>query len=171
MTGMTVSNWAGAGMIALAVLLAATGAVWFRDIRRTRRADQEMRTSFAQDMADVPLQPWNGETYDYPDSWPETGLVRYLEAQETPPPGYTGPLIAWTPATEGQNAVYRPDPYAFNYDHRDTGTKEMPAVPESEVSGAHRVLKVPTDDTDAFIAAMLAETDDVLIRLHAPLEN
>jgi hypothetical protein len=164
---MTISNWAGAGMIALAVLLAVTGAVWFRDIRRTRRADREMHTSFAQDIADVPLQPWNGDTYD----WPETGLARYLEAQEGPPPDYTGPLIAWTPATAGQDAVYRPDPYVFNYDHRKTDTQEMPAVPESEVSGPHRVLNVPTDDTDAFIAAMLAETDPVLIRLHAPLDN
>jgi hypothetical protein len=43
--------------------------------RREHRADSEMRTAWEQEVAGTTMPPWDGLTWD----WPETGLARYLD--------------------------------------------------------------------------------------------
>lgn len=144
----------GAGLILLFILLAALGLHWLVDARRTRRAvrqwDRAQRATAPQPaFNDMQLPAYDGDTYAYEGSWPETGLARYLGMTGSQPvlPGYRSgrPVPAYVPPV--------PD-----------------LIPDSTVSGPFHTM-TPTSDADEFIAKFTADTDAVIAYLSSPLQD
>lgn len=129
-----------------------------RSIRKQEReqedrylSDQFSPTTLLSRDPRAPRPTWNGETYDYPQSWewPEHQTVtQFLEAA----PALTAPMPA---VTAQQPVVGIRTAYTTGYQQ-----------PQRHPSGP---LPAALNDTDEFILQMQAHADAVIARLCAPL--
>jgi hypothetical protein len=132
----TIQEFFSAALLAVGIGCFGLGCLFLFGRRKAKVADQEMRETWDGYMAETPstLPEWDGDTYD----WPETGLVRYLEATDT---RTTAPQPVWpVPASD----ISGPLP-------------TQPLEPEYD----------PAADAEAYIDSMTADTTAFLARLGA----
>jgi hypothetical protein len=110
-------NWADVafGLILLSIAVIAATAYYFVDGRRIAAEERRNRRAFEQDMADVKLPDWNGDTFE----WTPESLA-YLDDTHL----YAGPGVADT----AEFAAVPDGP-----------------VPDSQVSGEYHVMPLTDD--------------------------
>lgn len=145
---MTPDQALGAVIVVITAVIAGFIVWHLRDASKIRRADRQLRTQWEKEIVGFSLPPWNGTTWD----WPETGLAQYLDAASWHDQVYETP---WPPVT----------PVSGPLCPLSAPVEETPWQPLS----MYQPPPVPADDADAFIAAMIAHTDAFLAQLTAPL--
>ncbi len=167
---MTTDQALGAVILVIALVIVGYLAWNFRDERQLRRSDRSDRRQWERDLAIAGLRdtaatglpPWNGQTWD----WPETGVARFLEtAAELPPDTWDEQLADVTtllsaPVPDEQLALVPSGP---PYADAASWQQQVYEAPRSPVPPPLFPMSAQSD-TDLFVALMRERTDAFIKR-------
>jgi hypothetical protein len=103
---LTTQDVVIAALLGLLTLVAFLGVLYLRE-KRALLTELNRMHEWEKEMAGVTLPPWNGETFD----WPESNLAGYLDTfprveEPVPPSTISGPLpMLREPATDDADDV------------------------------------------------------------------